>query len=241
MFFTCHHCLGEPQFALVWGALAGMTQLFQIASSVSSPLALSGLIAAIVFYTFRQIIAQNIFPKLTSSLGAGIITLIVNRLFFLALVAMLLGFTGYIFTRFAPAPSTENSARDKGVDLDVIHATRQNVSDICVFHMISLVPDAPHDRRSPSKLFAEVNLQTITFPIHSANFDSAPRPYSAKVEVPCSSEYSVSFDWSIRMEDGHESEAGENDFHIVAPGQVVRYGVPWFSSMTYEIGYSARP
>jgi hypothetical protein len=79
-----------------------MERLLEIASNVSTPLALSGLIAAIFFLVLRQIVAKNIFPQLTSAVGGKLLKLIVERLFVLALIAMVLGFAGYIVTTAFP-------------------------------------------------------------------------------------------------------------------------------------------
>jgi hypothetical protein len=85
------------------GSLEGsMERILEIASNVSTPLALSGLIAAIFFLVLRQIVAKNIFPKLTRSVGGDLLKLIVERLFILALIAMVLGFAGYIVTTAFP-------------------------------------------------------------------------------------------------------------------------------------------
>jgi hypothetical protein len=75
-----------------------MDRLLEIASSVSTPLALSGLIAAIFFLILRQLLAKNIFPQLTRAVGGDVLKLIIGRLFILALIAMILGFAGYIVT-----------------------------------------------------------------------------------------------------------------------------------------------
>ncbi len=73
-----------------------MEKIFEFASQVSTPLALGGLIASILFFLLRQIIKKDIFPSLTRSASSEIIKLIIDRLFILALVAMVLGFVGYI-------------------------------------------------------------------------------------------------------------------------------------------------
>ena len=72
-----------------------MQEIFEIASNVSKPLALGGFFAAVVFLIFRQIIKKNIFPTLARSHSTEIIKTIIDRLFVLALVAMVLGFAGY--------------------------------------------------------------------------------------------------------------------------------------------------
>lgn len=83
-----------------------MEQIFNIASAVSTPLGLGGLFAAILFFTLKQLLEQRLFPKLAQSHGADLIKLIVERLFVLALVAMVLGFVGYLITKL---PSSQPS------------------------------------------------------------------------------------------------------------------------------------
>ncbi|WP_371195003.1 hypothetical protein [Glaciecola sp. SC05] len=75
-----------------------MEKIFEIAANVSTPLALSGLFAAILFFVLRKILEKDIFPSLTKSGSADIVKLIINRLFVLALFAMILGFSGYIIS-----------------------------------------------------------------------------------------------------------------------------------------------
>lgn len=82
--------------------------LFELASKVSTPLALSGFIAAALFLILRQILKiQNLFPALKSS--ERVIILIIERLFVLALIAMVLGFAGYVVLLFRPTPATTES------------------------------------------------------------------------------------------------------------------------------------
>lgn len=73
-----------------------MQEIFEIASRVSTPLALGGFSAAVVFFIFRQILKKDFFPTLAKSASAEIVKTIIDRLFVLALVAMVLGFAGYI-------------------------------------------------------------------------------------------------------------------------------------------------
>lgn len=86
-----------------------MEKVLEIASSISTPLGLSGLFAAFLFFIFKQILEKNIFPALSRALGGQIITLIIERLFVLALVAMILGFVGYLIARLVP-PSAARTA-----------------------------------------------------------------------------------------------------------------------------------
>ena len=88
-----------------------MSEIFKIASNISTPLALGGLFAAILFFLFRQILKMEIFPKLNRALGGQIVISIINKLFILALVAMVLGFAGYVIARAFPGtpPIPEDS------------------------------------------------------------------------------------------------------------------------------------
>lgn len=79
-----------------------MNSLFDIASKVSTPLALSGVVIAVLFYIYKQIIKKDIFPKLSEYLAGTIIQSIINKLFILSLVAVGLGFIGYVVTILVP-------------------------------------------------------------------------------------------------------------------------------------------
>jgi hypothetical protein len=73
-----------------------MEKVFDLASRISTPLALAGLIATAFFFVARQVLSRKIFPKLTARLSSEVIKLIINRLFILSLIAMLLGFSGFV-------------------------------------------------------------------------------------------------------------------------------------------------
>ena len=73
-----------------------MKEIFLLASSVSTPLALSGLFAIIFFYLIKQVLSKNIFPVLTGKFSSDIIKLIIHYIFIISFIAMVLGFAGYI-------------------------------------------------------------------------------------------------------------------------------------------------
>jgi hypothetical protein len=78
--------------------------IFDIASKVSTPLALAGFLAACFFLILRQVLkTHNLFPRLEQERGYATIVLIIERLFLLALVALVLGFAGYIVQLFRPS------------------------------------------------------------------------------------------------------------------------------------------
>lgn len=73
-----------------------MNQLVNIASSISTPLALGGLLATIIFAVIIELIRKNKLGTVSSQASAAIIKMIIDKLFILSLVAMVLGFTGYV-------------------------------------------------------------------------------------------------------------------------------------------------
>lgn len=73
-----------------------MLRIIDIASHVATPLALAGLFAAVLFLVFRQLLSSKFMPRLARGSAGDIIKRIINYLFVLSLVAMLLGFAGYI-------------------------------------------------------------------------------------------------------------------------------------------------
>jgi len=73
-----------------------MNDIIKVVSNISTPIALAGVIATFFFFAIKGIVKKDIFPKLTKSLSSEIIQSIIHKLFILSLVAMILGFIGYI-------------------------------------------------------------------------------------------------------------------------------------------------
>jgi hypothetical protein len=86
-----------------------MTELFAIASRISTPIALAGLVVMVLYAVIRQMLRSGIFPPLNQSAGGRAVNEILKGLFILSVVAMVLGFAGYIVSLFAP-PRTSNLA-----------------------------------------------------------------------------------------------------------------------------------
>jgi len=97
-----------------------MEKILEIASKVSTPLALSGLIIGVLFLIFRQILSMNIFPQLSRQLGGRIIIKIINTFLILALVSIVLGFIAYILPTIIKAyyPQLQPNHVDVGTDED---------------------------------------------------------------------------------------------------------------------------
>ena len=89
--------------------------LFEIATNISTPLMLAGFVAAAFFLLVRQILKKDLFPTLTRQLSADIIRLIIERLFTLSLIAMMLGFSGFVLKDLFVQPSQPSSPMQKSI------------------------------------------------------------------------------------------------------------------------------
>ena len=100
-------------------------RIFEIATRISTPLALAGFVAAVLFFILRQLLAKNIFPMLSKTMGGAVVRQIIDRLFVLALVGMILGFVGYLLPERRSAPSKkEPSPEVAEVALNDLYARR---------------------------------------------------------------------------------------------------------------------
>ena len=75
-----------------------------IGKSASTPMMLAGFVAAAFFLIARAIVQKNIFPKLTGNLSASLLRLIVERFFNLAVLCVVLGFSGFFLGKVIPEP-----------------------------------------------------------------------------------------------------------------------------------------
>ncbi len=85
-------------------------KLFEIASKISTPLALAGICVVVVFLILWRILGLAIFESVGGSRTAEIIKLIVGTIFVLALVAVVLGIAGYVFISVYHPPSIDRSS-----------------------------------------------------------------------------------------------------------------------------------
>lgn len=105
-----------------------MENIFKIASSVATPLALGGLFAAVLFRIFKRILSKDFIAKLTSSHSAEVLKLIVDRLFILALVAMSLGCAAYILMNWVNAKRNSSQISVSGIGNTTINGSNNVVS-----------------------------------------------------------------------------------------------------------------
>jgi len=121
-----------------------MDKIFEIATKIATPLALSGLLSAAFFLVARQIIEKNIFPKLTKQLSSQIIKIIIDRLFILSLVTIILGFIGYVIpvskgNFVTPEKGFEESKNNKPDLNDLKMADSERLKDSAVYTHLKLV------------------------------------------------------------------------------------------------------
>lgn len=108
--------------------IEAMEKVFEIATRISTPLMLAGFLAAAFFLVLRQVLRTQFFSVLTPQSSATIIRIIIERLFLLALIAMLLGFAGYVMTTVArPTSNTPAQQQPHGTGVPSQQATLVSV------------------------------------------------------------------------------------------------------------------
>lgn len=85
-----------------------MEKLFEIASKVSTPLALAGIVVMVLFFTFRSIIRLKIFSKQKEQNTFKVLNKVLNYVFILALISIVLGVTSYIVVSIYKTEGTGN-------------------------------------------------------------------------------------------------------------------------------------
>lgn len=101
-------------FYLAQGGL--IQEIIRIAAGISTPIALAGLFAAILFLVIRIILSLNIFANVGKAGTIKIILWIITGLFILSFVTAGLGFAGYVIkTKY---PTLLESYIDVGTDED---------------------------------------------------------------------------------------------------------------------------
>lgn len=80
------------------------SKIFEIVSKVSTPMGFAGILAIVLFYVIQKIITKK---QIQGKLHNDTINRIIDKLFHLAMVAMFLGFVGWIIIQvYAPKQTT---------------------------------------------------------------------------------------------------------------------------------------
>jgi len=73
-------------------------KLAAIANKVKTPLALAGLIVIVLYGIYRQVLSLDIFSKVGEASTLILIGGILDKLFWLALIALVMGIASYVLT-----------------------------------------------------------------------------------------------------------------------------------------------
>jgi len=105
-----------------------MSKLFEVATQVSTPLALAGLVATSFFLIVRQALANGLFPKFARQVGAELLRSIIDKFFILAIVAMCLGFFGFALVQLLQAKTaTPEETRKRNYEYHYQHEGKDYV------------------------------------------------------------------------------------------------------------------
>jgi hypothetical protein len=131
---------------------SGMEKVVGIARRVRTPLSLSGITVAVLYAIYRQVLSLNVFENIGANPTFLLLQNVLDKLFWLALVAIVLGVASYLITVFL-------SHRRQSLSSDVV--------------MINASLD-PHD--SPYKENIESGRKTIRHKGQSSNKGDANDP-----------------------------------------------------------------
>ncbi len=83
-----------------------MERIFEIASQIDRPLALGGLVAAALFFVLKRILELNVVAHTGAGRAWRVVKLAIEKLFVLALVAIVLGFSTEMMIIFMSQPKS---------------------------------------------------------------------------------------------------------------------------------------
>jgi len=143
-----------------------MEQVLSIASRISTPIALGGLFAAILFLVFRQILQMNVFPSLTTAHGFRVIKVIIDRLFVLAVLSMIFGFAGYALPYFI-SPGTDGGKAT---------TSAFTIESSAVYKLVSQMNDAATDQERLTQFVKFAAANALKLRIAAELKDGLPDP-----------------------------------------------------------------
>ncbi|OGO74867.1 MAG: hypothetical protein A3K45_03600 [Chloroflexi bacterium RIFOXYC12_FULL_59_14] len=97
-----------------------MGKFINLAGKIKTPLTLSGLVVVILYAVYRQVLSLNIFENIGANSTFVLLQNILDKIFWLALISILLGVASYLVTfilsRQAPRSSSSVSLIDASLD-----------------------------------------------------------------------------------------------------------------------------
>lgn len=86
-------------------------RLVTAAAKVKLPLSLAGVVVVVLYAIYRQMLALGVFENIGGAATSNLLNAIVDRLFWLALVAVVLGIASYVVTHVFSHARRKSSVR----------------------------------------------------------------------------------------------------------------------------------
>jgi len=86
--------------------------LLSVTSKVGTPLALAGIIVIVLYALYKQVLALKLFVPIGVGPTARLLQNVLNKLFWLALIALVLGVASYLLTAIFPPSTPSHSSED---------------------------------------------------------------------------------------------------------------------------------
>jgi hypothetical protein len=82
-------------------------KLIKFASKVSTPLSLASLIVVVLYLVFQGVLSLEIFSKLQEGNTFALISSVIDKIFYLALIALILGVVAYFYKLYLSQPQKQ--------------------------------------------------------------------------------------------------------------------------------------
>jgi hypothetical protein len=93
--------------------------LVGLASRIRTPLTLAGLVVVVLYVLYRQILGLGIFAQVGESSTVTLLSSIIDKVFWLALIALVLGVACYVLTLFLKRRAEKSRSSVQLVDARV--------------------------------------------------------------------------------------------------------------------------
>ncbi len=95
---------------------SALDKILGVAAKIKTPLTLSGMIVSILYLLYKQILSLDIFENVGAISTFAIIQNILDRLFWLAILAMILGVASYLTTFIVNRRASNSSSNVSLID-----------------------------------------------------------------------------------------------------------------------------
>jgi hypothetical protein len=157
-------------------------RLFNIAARIVKPISLVSLIVIVVYLLYKLILGLDIFSDLAEDSSLLVITSIIDKVFYLALVTLILGIVAYLFTKFIDRSEntkpnqisiignvfTSSGRPVRGANISVDGVDRRKETDISGWFQIAVNPYNNWTIRASYRdefIHKEISIQDLNEPI----------------------------------------------------------------------------